>query len=72
MKLFRSARDTDPDIRYQGNALMRMLAYMKPYWKQIAVCFLLVLVLTALELYKPILIGDAIDRYITQETAPEA
>ena len=38
---------------------------MKPYWKTVAFCFLLVLLITVLELYKPILIGDAIDNFIT-------
>ncbi len=43
----------------------RMLSYMKPYRLSMALCFLLVLVITMLELYKPILIGNAIDLYIT-------
>ncbi|MBE5798247.1 MAG: ABC transporter ATP-binding protein [Clostridiales bacterium] len=57
------------DIQYQGNAFLRMMGYVKPYWKTVVVCCLLVAALTALELYKPELIGNAIDRYITQETA---
>ena len=60
----------DTDIRYEGNALLRMLSYVKPYKGVMTVCMLLVLVITALELYKPILIGNAIDLYITGDFAP--
>ena len=35
-----------------------------------AFCLMLVLAVTALELYKPVLIGDAIDLYITGDYAP--
>ncbi|MBQ4382700.1 MAG: ABC transporter ATP-binding protein [Oscillospiraceae bacterium] len=38
-----------------------MLEYVRPYWKQVIVCLVLALVLTALDLYRPILIGQAID-----------
>ena len=60
----------DTDTRYEGNALLRMLSYVKPYKGVMTVCMLLVLVITALELYKPILIGNAIDLYITGDFAP--
>ena len=70
MKLFHRTQEEN-DVQYEGNALLRMLSYVKPYWKQMTACLLLVIAITALELYKPILIGDAIDRYITQETAPQ-
>ena len=50
----------------RGNhTVLRMLSYMKPYWKTAVFCFVLVIVITVLELYKPILIGDAIDQYIS-------
>ncbi len=52
------------DIHYKGNAFLRLMTYLKPYVKTVLLCFLLVLALTALELYKPMLIGDAIDQYI--------
>ncbi len=52
------------DIHYKGNAFLRLMTYLKPYVKTVLICFLLVLVLTALELYRPMLIGDAIDQYI--------
>lgn len=62
-------RQQPSDVRYRGNALLRMLKYVKPHWKTMIACLVLVLAITLLDLYKPILIGDAIDRYITQETA---
>lgn len=55
---------------YKGNAVLRMISYMKPYRRTMAFCFFLVLVITGLELIKPILIGDAIDRYITGDFEP--
>ena len=57
------------DIQYKGNAFLRMLSYVKPYWKTVVICCILVAALTALELYRPELIGSAIDQYITGETA---
>lgn len=51
-------------LQYKGNAILRMLSYMKPYKKTAAFCFFLVSMVTVLELYKPILIGNAIDRYV--------
>ncbi|MBQ8638566.1 MAG: ABC transporter ATP-binding protein [Lachnospiraceae bacterium] len=65
MSLFSHRHDAENEISYEGNAILRMLSYVKPYWKSMAVCFVLVLIITALELYKPILIGDAIDLFIT-------
>ncbi|MBQ1931165.1 MAG: ABC transporter ATP-binding protein [Lachnospiraceae bacterium] len=47
-----------------------MLSYAKPYIPQILFCFLMVIVVTAMELYKPIIIGDAIDLYITGDFLP--
>lgn len=58
------------DVQYEGNALLRMLSYAKPYAGIMALCMVLVLLLTLLELYKPILIGNAIDLYITGDYAP--
>ncbi|MBO6092052.1 MAG: ABC transporter ATP-binding protein, partial [Oscillospiraceae bacterium] len=55
----------NPDISYEGNALLRLLAYMMPHLPSFLICLLLVLAVTALDLYRPVLIGDAIDRYIT-------
>ncbi len=52
------------DIQYTGNAFLRMLTYLKPYIKTVLICFVLVLLLTAFELYRPQLISTAIDQYI--------
>ena len=53
------------DVQYKGNAFLRMLSYIKPYWKTVVICCILVLALTALELYRPELVGSAIDNYIS-------
>lgn len=70
MSLSGKKNEHQEEVHYEGNALLRMLSYMKPYWKSMALCLLLVLVITGLELYKPILIGDAIDQYITGDYQP--
>lgn len=57
------------DISYKGSAILRLLGYVKPYKKTVFACCVLVLMITALELYKPILIGNAIDSYITVDAA---
>ncbi|MDE7355072.1 MAG: ABC transporter ATP-binding protein/permease [Acetatifactor sp.] len=48
---------------YSGNALLRLLTYMKPYAGQVTLCLVLVLALTGFDLYRPTLIGDAIDLF---------
>ena len=57
-------RDEIPETAYHGNVLKRLLKYVKPHIRVGVLCFLLVLLSTALNLYRPILIGDAIDDYI--------
>ncbi len=52
------------DIQYNGNAFLRLMGYLRPYIKTVLICFVLVAILTALDLYRPMLIGDAIDQYI--------
>ena len=47
--------------------MKRLLKYMKPYRRTFVICLALVLALSGLELVKPIIIGDAIDQYITGE-----
>ena len=42
---------------------MRLIAYMKPYAHWVIFAILLVLGLTALDLYRPMLVGDAIDTF---------
>lgn len=63
-------KEQPSDVRYEGNVIWRMLSYARPYAKTMAFCLLLVLAVTVLELYKPVLIGDAIDRYITGDFEP--
>ncbi len=58
------------DVHYEGSAMKRLLAYLKPHRKTLAICVTLVIALTVLDLYRPILIGDAIDRYITGSWQP--
>lgn len=55
----------------KGSVLWRLAAYLKGYEKTLLVVFGLVLVITALELYKPIIIGEAIDQFLYQEIDQE-
>lgn len=61
------AENTEQDILYKGSILKRLLSYMKPYWLTMLGVFILVFIITALELYRPRIIGDAIDLYINKE-----
>ena len=64
----RGLRDKETqDHQYKGNAFLRLMGYLKPYIKTVLICFLLVSILTALEIYRPMLIGDAIERQIQQQ-----
>ncbi len=62
-------RNREPELERsaQGNILLRLLKYALPYWWQLLIALLLVLAITALDLYRPILTGAAID--IFAETA---
>ena len=44
--------------------MKRLLAYLKPHKWTMAAATLLVLFIIVVELYRPIIIGDAIDDYI--------
>ena len=55
--------DDRTESNYQGSALMRLLSYMKPYMGRVILCLILVLALTFFDLYRPTLIGDAIDLF---------
>ena len=46
---------------------MRLIAYMKPYAHWVIFALLLVLGLTAFDLYRPMLVGDAIDTFGANE-----
>lgn len=58
--------DDKIESNYRGSALLRLLSYMKPYLAWMALCLALVLALTGFDLYRPILIGDAIDLFEKQ------
>ena len=58
--------DDQLESNYKGNALLHLLSYMKPYVGWVFLSLILVLALTGFDLYRPILIGDAIDLFETQ------
>lgn len=47
----------------QGHVFRRLLKYAAPYWWQFLICLLLVLGITLIEIYRPILTGKAIDLF---------
>ncbi len=47
----------------QGPVLGRLLKYAAPYWWQFVICLLLVLAITVIEIYRPILTGKAVDLF---------
>ena len=51
------------ESNYKGNALLKLLSYIKPYLGWFILCLVLILVLTGFDLYRPMLIGDAIDLF---------
>ncbi len=61
-----SMTDDKLESNYKGNALLHLLSYMKPYAGWVVLCLALVLALTGFDLYRPILIADAIDNFETQ------
>lgn len=58
--------DDKIESNYKGNAMLRLLKYMKPYIGWVMICLALVLALTAFDLYRPMLIGDAIDLFAAE------
>lgn len=58
-----SYTDDKIDSGYKGNVMLELLRYMKPYIGWMALSLLLVLGLTAFDLYRPTLMGDAIDNF---------
>lgn len=50
--------------------MRRLLRYLKPHKLEMAVSLILVLMIIALELYRPVIIGDAIDDYINSYDHP--
>lgn len=59
----RSLTEDTIEFNTKGNALLQLLSYMKPYLGLIIFSLILVLGLTAFDLYRPMLIGDAIDNF---------
>lgn len=57
-------REVDYEKSLNGNVLKRLIAYMKPYWHWVTISFILVLCITGFELYRPILVGNAIDEFM--------
>lgn len=61
-----SFTDDQIESSYKGSAMMRLLSYMRPYLGWFSLCLALVLALTGFDLYRPMLIGDAIDLFEAQ------
>jgi ATP-binding cassette subfamily B protein len=62
--------EEDPVARqYDSTLLLRLLKYLRPYKVHVAVAFLLIVVMSALDLVGPYLTKIAIDRYIAQGDA---
>ena len=60
------------ETKYEGNAFARLFAYVKPHIKTMLLALLLVLIVTGIDLVKPVLIGSAIDDYIEGYGKPYA
>ncbi len=54
----------DYENSFHGSVLKRLLAYVKPYRQWMAFSFILVLCITGFELYRPVLVGNAIDVFM--------
>ena len=60
---------SDDDIlgkAYDARLMRRLLQYLRPYWRQVALAFVTIIVSAVASLVQPYLIKVAIDRYITQ------
>lgn len=58
-----SSKNINKNEMYKKSSTMRLIAYMKPYAHWVIFALLLVLGLTAFDLYRPMLVGDAIDTF---------
>ncbi|MEL7649412.1 MAG: ABC transporter ATP-binding protein [Sedimentibacter sp.] len=54
------------------NIAKRLLKYAKPYMWQFALAILIIFAIVAVELYQPVLIGDAVDKFLARYTAKTA
>lgn len=55
--------DLRSEKRRNGSSAARLIAYMKPYAHWVIFALFLVLCLTGFDLYRPMLVGDAIDTF---------
>ena len=58
--------DEDEGRAFDRRIVLRLLAFLKPHWRKMALAFVTMLVSTALSLATPYLVKIAIDQYITQ------
>ena len=58
-----SSKNISKNEMNKKSSTMRLIAYMKPYAHWVIFALLLVLGLTAFDLYRPMLVGDAIDTF---------
>ena len=58
-----SSKNINKNEMNKKSSTMRLIAYMKPYAHWVIFALLLVLGLTAFDLYRPMLVGDAIDTF---------
>ena len=58
-----SSENINKNEMNKKSSTMRLIAYMKPYAHWVIFALLLVLGLTAIDLYRPMLVGDAIDTF---------
>lgn len=58
-----SSENINKNEMNKKSSTMRLIAYMKPYAHWVIFALLLVLELTAFDLYRPMLVGDAIDTF---------
>ena len=58
-----SSKNINKNEMNKKSSTMRLIAYMKPYANWVIFALLLVLGLTSFDLYRPMLVGDAIDTF---------
>lgn len=58
-----SSKNINKNEMNKKSSTMRLIAYMKPYAHGVIFALLLVLGLTSFDLYRPMLVGDAIDTF---------
>ncbi len=68
--LVRDEAEASSDIHFRGSAVGRLMEMVRPHLKVFILCLVLVLVITALDIFRPVVIGSAIDRYITGDFLP--